>query len=1077
VRTLLAIVPDPDNTHLALYFDRTVESLIWAISDSGYVFERYWLPWTVAKPKEFATLADRLCWKRLVEARRAKPGLLIFSKHGVPETLLVFLVGETPTSGVEVRPFNSALQGINSLSGKKIPGSSPPRIDIVGPNFSGSLQQLIPVIEAVAGDFQLKFVSGMVTSEQEIIAFREALCRNGSDRAAFRDCSRHGSLDVVVDTDERATTLFTSYVEALWRRSSRIAVLTESETVYGAQFTDRRRPGGKESGAQPAFLGSDDLRVLLRYPRQISRLRNAYQEESAASAQSGAATERLPGLRATLKEGGAGSELAEKDSVPAFSELQSPASQQAALSAIETTLRREHFDFAGILATDVLDQVFLAERLRMNSPDVRAFVLDADLLFLRQLDSTSLDGMLSVTNYPLFSRNQHWTGDLSKSPERLLSFASSSAEATYNAVSAALGSRLVEYTRPGERTARRPPLWLTVAGRDSYWPIALLDEDQGLGEVALLKGEPGSGQEALHPEYPSLGWVLCFWFVVFYSLLHSLYLWRLRPAGTVADESPKPTAAAIWRAIDYFVDKLHLVYRAYPVRSGGLRGSDSLFLATATIALSCALMLLALPLARFLATDFAWWYFRAAALVETALVVPAIHYSRLSLADKDAKLVLMPAWGLALFVTAAWSWLIFAHRFHTGYFFAYRALSLTSGVSPVPPFLLIAVAFYYWSWVQRKRIGMAEMRATILANTPEGAFGRGHMESVDRPIRELFSREIWAPALLLLPLWVVGFLIWRSFRSVEFWLFDFAYTVSLAWVFWSMAVSWTQFRWCWSRLKNFLVWLERQPIRSAFSRLRKEVAWVPLVTEPSPQLLFISSRTVELLRAMRSSGSEVICSCLPDCSAAEKLLRVLEKDIQANAGVEKRETYKELQECLDRIGERVFVSLAAGEWDQGDSDSLAEIRKRIEEKAPALPGPAEKRLILEEEFIALRCLIFLRYVFRQLRNLLGYIVAAFILSVISMSSYPFHGHRWLGLANAVTFVVLGIGVAIVFAEMDRDAILSRIYATKGDEVGRSFYFRMIRFGTLPLLTLLASQFPAVNHALFSWIGPAFEALK
>jgi len=132
---------------------------------------------------------------------------------------------------------------------------------------------------------------------------------------------------------------------------------------------------------------------------------------------------------------------------------------------------------------------------------------------------------------------------------------------------------------------------------------------------------------------------------------------------------------------------------------------------------------------------------------------------------------------------------------------------------------------------------------------------------------------------------------------------------------------------------------------------------------------------------------------------------------------------------------------------------------------------------LKEEFVALRYLMYIRYVIRHLRNLLGFVVSGFILSVLSTSSYPFQGHRWIGIASTIVFLALGIGVGRVLAQLDRDAILSRLSDTKANEVGRTFYVRLAQFGALPLLTVLASQFPSINSFLFSWVQPALEALK
>ena len=94
-----------------------------------------------------------------------------------------------------------------------------------------------------------------------------------------------------------------------------------------------------------------------------------------------------------------------------------------------------------------------------------------------------------------------------------------------------------------------------------------------------------------------------------------------------------------------------------------------------------------------------------------------------------------------------------------------------------------------------------------------------------------------------------------------------------------------------------------------------------------------------------------------------------------------------------------------------------------------------------------------------------------------MNSYPFQSHRWIGMATVITLIVIGAGVAMVFAQMDRDSVLSRITDTKANEIGKTFFFRFAQYGALPLITVLAAQFPSINRVLFSWVQPAFEALK
>ena len=131
---------------------------------------------------------------------------------------------------------------------------------------------------------------------------------------------------------------------------------------------------------------------------------------------------------------------------------------------------------------------------------------------------------------------------------------------------------------------------------------------------------------------------------------------------------------------------------------------------------------------------------------------------------------------------------------------------------------------------------------------------------------------------------------------------------------------------------------------------------------------------------------------------------------------------------------------------------------------------------MAEEFVALRFVAFMRYVGVQLRNLLSFAVAGFILCVASVRSYPFLAHSTIGWALTFIFLAFGIPIVIVFAQMDKDAILSRLSDTQPGKLDKAFYVRLISFGALPLLTVMASQFPAIGRFLFSWVQPAIEAM-
>lgn len=1082
IEFLIATVPDPQTTHLALYFDRTVESLAWALGDAGYVFRNSWLPWTAPPEKGLSGLSDRDCQRVRTERRRDLPGLLVFERPD--KALLVFLVGESPTSGVHKTALANTVQYIHAIR----PGEQDLRV--VGPFFSGSFSPLATDILALPPDIsnlRFRFVTGAATNYDAFSKFQARLAGKAT-------------LESVIENDERASRLFIQYLGWQCLRQPRIAILSENDTVYGNLM--RTESGDKEADSH--------RRLALTYPREIARLRNAYQEEGALSSAGGKSEARASeGVQHTLKDVPDTDDVSERDTIPAFSPRQSPASQQAALSGITANLRRDRVDFTGIIATDILDNLFLTRFLRTNSPDVRVFTLDADLLFPWEEENDPFQGILSVTTYPLVARNQHWTGaELPSHIPRRMQFVSRAAEGTYNACSRLIyrescDESLLEYCRPIPPAGTEPPLWLTAVGRDGYWPVALLDKDGNQAPPSSLLHSMNSPEiePQLHPEYPSRAWYLCFWVAVLFCWLHCLYLWRLLhpPEKTQPEtEQPKQARESRWRAwvrkiATAFWDRLQTlssVFKAYP--ESALEDREKPFLLVATLSAACVVVVLTSSLARFLFVPHphGWTTALVSTLFYSAVggaTVIALFVTAWRLRSEWYLPLVIPSCALAIAFCLAWMFLNIDSRYLSGLFFAYRNLSLGNGVSPAVPVLLLSIAYYGWSWVHLKREGEIVARTRFTEQRKkEPSLANLHelVTAVDEALENILSDRILVPAVLFIALWFLLFTPFLSLRSLEHWPYDVLYGALETVIYWSMAVSWVQLMLVWSRLKGFLQWLERQPIRNAFSRLRKDVSWVPLVTNPTKNL-FISTRAYDCLTAImefdetgltarRVSGLRKLKSDqAQNATRIRQNIEALDGNLSAG-GVVDRDIYTNLQIGFEIAAQSITDDLKSSVWQLGDSDSL---RQEIESQALRKPLWDEDRLtILEEEFVALRHFMFLRYVVRQLRNLLGFIIGGFILSVISFSAYPFQGHRMLSFGALIAFLALGVGVGIVFAEMDRDAIMSRLTDTKANEVGRTFFFRLLQYGSLPLLTVLSSQFSWVNHTLFSWLRPVLEAL-
>jgi hypothetical protein len=101
----------------------------------------------------------------------------------------------------------------------------------------------------------------------------------------------------------------------------------------------------------------------------------------------------------------------------------------------------------------------------------------------------------------------------------------------------------------------------------------------------------------------------------------------------------------------------------------------------------------------------------------------------------------------------------------------------------------------------------------------------------------------------------------------------------------------------------------------------------------------------------------------------------------------------------------------------------------------------------------------------------------YIFLLLSVNSYPFEPKVALRSA-AILMLMFIVGlVGYVSAQVHRDSILSLVTQTKPGELGVAFWVRMGSFVALPLISLLVSQFPTLNNALFSWLEPAVSALK
>lgn len=95
-------------------------------------------------------------------------------------------------------------------------------------------------------------------------------------------------------------------------------------------------------------------------------------------------------------------------------------------------------------------------------------------------------------------------------------------------------------------------------------------------------------------------------------------------------------------------------------------------------------------------------------------------------------------------------------------------------------------------------------------------------------------------------------------------------------------------------------------------------------------------------------------------------------------------------------------------------------------------------------------------------------------SIVAWNIYPFQPSQTVDWCFTILMLCLSTSFIKVFAEMHRNPILSRITATKSNELGIDFYIRLVAFGAAPVLTWLAYQVPEIGGRILRLLQPSLQ---
>ena len=1118
IQFIFASTPDPVHTHMALVFDREIETIQSAAQSAGFLFARAWMPWDISVHNESTDFTIRLAQSKLRDQLENLPGVMIFQKfndEGPPTILFVFITGETSTGGIHIEQFENALKIRKAILDGANPNFSELKtLRIFGPVFSGSLRSLNVILNADAHRQFDRIVvrSGSVSSDLAVRQFCSQTSHEWPDLKTGKPPADRPNFETLQVTDAYQDFYLAAYFHKFANREGphfNMAVVSEDETAFGnqpengsdvpKQAGSTTHSGSSSCGGAEAPASHDFLRLY--YPREIAQLRDAYQQNLKAqvASDSGKAAPQS-GLPLSLSVTGN-----DDDTVAPFSPLQTPLSQETILQGIVISLRMTHAKVVVIRAGDPLDILFLAHYLRQNYPQARLVTVGADLLMIHAFFDPRFHGILAVTTYPLLVETDFPNSGSEPRLERV--FSDSYSVGDFNAFQALLvpGKEppndqlpMANYAQFGlpsflqpknadQKTVAWPAhLWLTAVGRDGYWPVAVLDDPNQGFELRIPHVDHGAVSPKTFAVHFSLGWTL------FSTLALCL---TLLLAGLVAFP-PKGTRSEVLARFGL---------RKSPERNDLLFAPGVLLLA-----------------------------------VQVALVVPSIFWlGRFSEVEKQGSFKDVPEYFNGLHFNML-AYLISVGALGAGFYigfrkrgaprfaqvgsalcavslvgvitlsivfwstdlgtdlgvFVYRYVHVGSGVSPLLPILFLLSAWIWWCWQSLTGVVSTEEKQIALPSkcSFDKPFERDASSRVRLKMLAAGDNEWPWKNLRCIPGWkIIGYAflalvvilvfmrpdeIAEAFESQIykriFWVLLYSCLFLVLYLTIHIVALWLDFR-------SLLRHIEMVPFRRGFTAL-KALTWKPLwklAGNGRDQFVQLLQEEVDAL--IRIENSDLADWPLHRAIVGTKeALKEVSAEFERNPSNGKvHDLFGALQVSLANAASEALI-YANEQWekepftppsDKSDSKDSHADRGTFE------PAAEDRTLGAVEHFLCLFYLNIILVPLRRLQTLILALAGVFIFVLVSYSSYPFESRESFHALLISVFFGISLVVGIVYGQMFANPLLSRITNTKPGELGLDFWVRLGTFVFIPLLSLLSVQFPEINNFLFSWLQPALQSIK
>lgn len=418
---------------------------------------------------------------------------------------------------------------------------------------------------------------------------------------------------------------------------------------------------------------------------------------------------------------------------------------------------------------------------------------------------------------------------------------------------------------------------------------------------------------------------------------------------------------------------------------------------------------------------------------------------------------------------------------------AYRSLDLTNGVSPLVPVTLIVIALAALAFVQLRRMAYYDDRCPEVPDLGENASPSLKTSEIKDLIRT-WKFRVWNVFLLILFAAALFLAFIGPAQTLEPNALERFLVLGAVLLGCFILLIWLRLLLVWFSFSEFLQQIERHPIRQVFSLLPRGFIWSPVWQGGGKKRVHVAVvRSLECMQALvhhKETPEYMKLEILPHLDGTSSgSLAWNTRELLDAAASQKRFSgpkYRQIEQALLSVTRETVTYLNTTTWKRGGYELKTELATKEETKEALHLSKSEfmrgEPATICSELVAFRFLAFINFVLWHIDNLVTYVSVGFLLLVIALNSYSFRSKTIIDWTMAVLFLVLTAGIVCVFAQADRDAILSRITGTEEGKLDRHFFTHLISYGGVPALVLLATHFPTIGRFFFSWVKPALEAI-